>query len=335
MNKTMRTLVILFSVLILLGACTKKASENTQHSPSTQSKTTDTKTITDHAGNTVEIPVDPQRIASLHTMTTSVMLVELQASLIGTATRTKMPENKPYIRAVEELFGIKFEDTNYFNYGKKGGDIEQIKISTPDLIVGTINHSKVYNQLALIAPTVLIDPWNINAFDSYQDISQWVGRAELFTHKNKKYQEKLQKLKSQFNANPDTMTIVYVIPDPGKGELSVYKKYGSLGKVAEDLGFKPLDFVATQFPNNETGGRLSAEIICDLDADFFVSSYRSQLGQTPQTVEEHFDTITPGWRSCITAYKKGKFLSLNREMVDPHAFIAYDYILDEFEKYIK
>ena len=99
--------------------------------------------VTDHLGHTVEVPATPKRVASLHTMSTTVMLLDLGVPLIGTATRLKKPGNTPYIRSSEELFGVKFEDTDYYNYGKFGSDIEQIKLSAPDLIIGPVHmHAK-------------------------------------------------------------------------------------------------------------------------------------------------------------------------------------------------
>ncbi len=336
-EKTIRTLLILASVVILAGACTKKAAENTQHSSSiqsTQSETAETTTVTDHAGNIVEIPVNPQRIASLYTMTTTAMLIDLQVPIIGTATRTKMPENKPYIRYAEEIFGIKFEDTNYFNYGKKGKDLEQIKISKPDLIVGTINlHAKVYKRLSAIAPTILIDAFSADLFAVYRDLATWVNKRDYFDSQLSRYKNRLTEVKDTFTKDPGEQTLVYFHPLINKGKIYVAQHYGALTKVAHDLGFKRPDFIKQNFPDNKVHDILSAEIINELNADYIVSTYQNQLGETEETVSEAFDRIAPGWRDFLKAYRNDTFITLNREIAYPTCFKSYDYVLDQFEKY--
>ncbi len=336
MKNIIKTLLILSSVVILLGACTKKAAENTQHSPSVQANTAQTKTVVDHVGNTVEIPVNPQRIASLHTMSTSVMLIELGVDIIGTATRTKLPENQPYIRAVEELFEIKFEDTDYFNYGAFGKDIEQIKLSRPDLIIGTVKNEAQYEMLSSIAPTVLIDHYSPDMFKVYRDVATWVGKENIFEKHYQKYLKRVEKLRQQFTTDPATQTTVYLMARIDKGQLSVRQYYGSVTKVAYDLGLQRMEFVKQQFPDDDVGGNLSAEVVEEFaNTDYILSTYRNQTGETIETVYENFDSVSPGWREIIKAYENDRFIVFHRELAYPSSFISYNYVLDEFEKYIK
>lgn len=296
-----------------------------------------TKTVTDHEGRSVEVPVNPQRVASLHTMSTSVMLWDLGVPLIGTATRLKTDENnRPYIRSVEEIYGVKFQDTDLFNYGKFGADIEQIKASKPDLIVATIRHLKAKDQLEAIAPVVFVDYFNPDMFEMYGDVADWVGKKDVFDAKYAEYKKHLTQVKAMFKTtNPENMTAVYMHPYPGKAELLVRQHYGAVTKVAYDLGFKPLKFVQQQFPDNSVGGKLSSEVMGELNADYILSTYRNQFGETLESVYAGMDDVAPGWRDYMKAYQNNTFIAFNRENAYPSSFETYKYVLDGFAKHAK
>ncbi len=296
-----------------------------------------TKTVIDHEGRSVEVPINPQRVASLHTMSTTVMLWDLGVRLIGTATRMKTDEkNRPYIRSVEEIYGVKFQDTGLFNYGKFGSDMEQIKASKPDIIVATVKHLKAKEQLEAIAPVVFVDYFNSDMFKMYRDVAEWVGKKAVFDAKYAEYKKHLATVKAKFKTtNPADMTAVYLAPYAGKATLLVRQHYGALTKVAYDLGFNILPFVQQQFPNNGVGGKLSAEIIGELNADYILSTYRNQFGETLETVYKDMDDVAPGWREYMTAYQNNTFIAFNREKAYPSSFETYKYVLDEFAKYAK
>ena len=295
----------------------------------------DTKIVTDHEGRRVEVPVNPKRVASLHTMSTTVMLWDLGVPLIGTATRIKADENnRPYIRSVEEIYRVKFQDTQLFNYGKFGSDIEQIKASKPDLIVATMKHIKAKGQLESIAPVVFVDYFNPDMFKMYGDVAEWVGKKDVFDAKYAQYKQHLAKVKSMYKLqNPDTMTVVYMHPYPGKAELLVRQHYGAVTKVAYDLGFKPLKFVQQQFPDNGVGGKLSSEVIGQLNADYILSTYRNQVGETLESLYQGMDDVAPGWRAYMQAYLHDRFVAFNRENAYPSSFETYKYVLDTFAKH--
>ena len=335
--------MLLFTLLLILTqvSCTRQNTKAADAGKSQQAdapvKTVEMKTVTDHFGNTVEIPTDPKRIASLHTLSTTHMLWDLEAPLIGTATRLKAEDNnRPYIRSVEEVFNVKFQDTNLFNYGKKGEDIEQIKKSAPDLIVGTQEHSKQYQQLSAIAPTIIISQGTYNMFEIYRDLAEWVNKTAVFEQKRKQYLDKLAKTKTLFSQVPSKQTIAYALPLAGKAMFEARKHYGALTHVAYDLGFKIEPFIAQQFPKeDDIGGKLSAEYLPQIQADWLFSTYNNQRGETPETVYSGFDDIAPGWKDFIPAYQAQKIVVFPRESSRPMSFRVLDIVLDEFAKYAK
>ena len=292
-----------------------------------------TKTVTDHAGNTVEIPTNPKRIASMHTTTTSVMLTELGAPIIGTATRIKKSTKKPYIRGVEEVFGVKFEDTGYYNYGKAGKDLEQLKASKPDLIVATTRkHKKIFDKLSAIAPTVLVETEESQRIlDIYGDLASWVGKKDVFDTKYNAYQKHLKSVQAKFGGNGKTF--VYALPYVEEGSVRVLLNRGALTKVAYDLGLKQLDFVNKNVGDTEEKSMLSPELIGKLNANYFITTYSERSNETAETVYKDFEKLAPGWKKHIG--KNSVIVPFNREVAGVSAFKGFTYTLEKFEKLAK
>ena len=329
----MKLYVHIFLLLLLSFSCAKQSTEKeqTQVSPSNEIKK-----VTDHAGNKVEIPASPKRIASLHTLSTTAMLWDLGAPLIGTATRAKGDENnRPYIRGVEEVYGVKFQDLDLANYGAFGEDIEQIKASKPDLIVGTEYHVKNYKQLSIIAPTVIIEAGRPDPLPVFRDLAGWVGKSEQFNASYKKYQARLQQIKEKFSVAPEKQIIAYAHPFPGKAQYYACIYYGAFSRVAYDLGFKKLPFLEKQYKPTESCRKLSAETFGQMNPDWFLSTFRNQLGQTVEDIYKGFDDIAPGWREYNSAYKNEQMILLSREMADPMTFKSLNWVLDQLEQYAK
>ncbi len=298
-----------------------------------------TKTVIDHAGNTVEIPVNPKRIGALHYPVT-VMLVELEASIIGTSTRLKTPENKMYIRGVKELFNIDLEDTNYFQYGPGGKDIEQVKASQPDLLIGTPSHNDKYNLFSKIAPTLIIDHYSqnmpdMNTLKVYEDLARWIGQEKRYNKFYKQYKTRLEQVKGKFSTPPEKQTVTYLMSRLKAGTIVVNTHYGTFSRVAYDLGFQKPEYI-----NDKFGGYISdvvsAEVIGEFaNIDYILSTYRHQAGETEENVYSDFDVIIPGWRDSFKAYKHNTFIVANREIAFPISFKSCSYVLDMFEKHAK
>ena len=289
--------------------------------------------VTDHAGNQVEILKNPQRIASLHVMSATSILLDLQAPIVGTSTYIKMPENRPYIRGGEEIFGIKFADTNYFNYGHKGSDLEHIKASKPDLIIVTVKYqTKVFDKLTAIAPTVLIKRYTANIFDAYRDVSHWVGEGDIFEARYAQYQQKIVDFKVKYNSELSGKTFIYAVPRKGKAEIKIRQNSGIITQVLFDLGLERTAFLKETFKREDAGDEVSSEMIQSLDADWFFSTYTTESGQTPVSIDEGFDDVAPGWKTALSAYQNNQFIRLNREKAYSPTFVSVDYVLDALEQ---
>ncbi|MGF1763251.1 ABC transporter substrate-binding protein [Aliivibrio kagoshimensis] len=295
----------------------------------------ETMTVTDHAGNQVEIMKHPKRIASLHVMSATSILLDLQAPIVGTSTYIKLPENQPYIRGGEEVFGIKFADTGYVNYGHKGSDIEQIKASKPDLIIGTVKYqSKVFDKLSAIAPTVLIKRYTSNIFDAYRDVATWVGEEAIFEERYAQYQQKINDFKNKYSEELSGKTFVYAVPRKGKAEIKIRQNSGIITQVLFDLGLSRTQFLKDNFKRDDAGDEVSSELIQSLDADWFFSTYSSESGAKVESIDIAFDDVAPGWQSALNAYKTNQFIRLNREKAYAPTFVSVDYVLNALEQRI-
>ncbi len=337
----MRYILLALSFTCLFGACNQEAKTA---SPSTvDTKTVETRMVTDHFGNTVEIPTHPARIATLHGPSATVLLTELGLAdrIIGTATRIKSETGQPYIRGVEEIFGTTLEESGYYNYGPKGKDIEQIKLSKPDLIIGwEQNANSKYDILNSIAPTVILSTYSQDVakdiFKMYRDLASWVGSEKVFDEKYKKYQKKIKNIQSRLPQGFLERTIAYLAPHISKGKIGANLHNKAFTRVLYDIGLKPHPFLFEVLGDSGWNPDLSPEVIGGFyNADYILSTYRNQTGETVQTVLEGFDKVSEGWRDILHAYKNDNMLILNRELAATATFAGCHYVLDEFEKYIK
>lgn len=302
---------------------------------SLQSVAKETMIITDHAGNKVEVLKHPKRIASLHVMSATSILLDIDAPIVGTSTYIKLPENTPYIRGGEEVFGIKFANTDYFNYGSKGSDIEQIKASKPDLIIGTVKYQKkVFAKLSSIAPTVLIKRYTTNIFDAYRDVATWVGKKDLFDQNYAQYQQKIALFKDKYADELSGKTFIYAVPRKGQAEIKIRQNSGIITQVLFDLGLTRPQFLQDTFAPEDAGAEVSSELIESLDADWFFSTYTSQSGAGPESIDDGFNDVSPGWQFALSAYQNDQFIRLNREQAYTPTFVSADYVLNALEQQI-
>ncbi len=326
----------IYIFLLLSMSCARQNPSKGKQIAEPSAQPTATKTITDHVGNKVEIPRNPKRIASLHTLTTSVMLFDLEADLIGVSTRLKKDENnRPHIRGVEELYGVKFHDTQLFNYGKFGEDIEQIKLSKPDLIVGRLKNLKNYEKLSDIAPTVLINTEMTATYGVFKDLASWVGKEDEFRKKEKSYKKRIQSLKAKFSKDPKNQTVAYMHPYKGKAKYLTCRGYGAFTIVAYDLGFKNLPYVEQQLSDpNANCSKLSSETFGQFNPDWLLITYHHQFGETTSDVYSALDDIAPGWKNYNAAYKNKQIIIMNRAKTMT-SFKALNEVVNVFEKFAK
>lgn len=135
-----------------LAGCSAASAEPAASTPAAAS----THEVT-HARGTTEVPADPQRVVTLEPLELDTA-VALGITPVGAAVASNVSGIPAYLDAsgVEPVGTV------------PEPDLEAIAALKPDLILGTeARHSKLYDQLSAIAPTVFIatqaDPWRDNA----------------------------------------------------------------------------------------------------------------------------------------------------------------------------
>ncbi|SMO87070.1 ABC transporter substrate-binding protein [Paracoccus laeviglucosivorans] len=286
--------------------------------------------ITDHSGQQVELPVDPQRIVSLHDWTATVMVHELGGNLIGSSGRLDR-DGKYYIRSGRELYGLEFGDVQMASaHGKV--DLERIAMLEPDLIIGNSGDTLAYrDQLAQIAPTVMFDPMNGQPpMQNYRDLAGWIGRSAAFEAKKAEYDARIVALRKSLIGDGPAPSYVAMSPNPENGRLRIFRTYGAQTTVLDDLGFRRAE-ITDQVPETSQEAAFSAEMIGLLDADYIFTTHFDARGETPETVMEQMDQVAPGYRNVIPAVRAGRFVSMRRFQVYPTTFAAMDVVMKQLE----
>lgn len=288
----------------------------------------DTRTFTDGAGNIVDIPVQAERIVSLRGEQFTAPLVELGAPIVGSTGNLIEGVNngEPVIRGAYDLFHTTFSADGITHVGTSTQpDFEAIASLNPDLILLPDFRAEQYEQLAAIAPTVIINIWSNSARERYRRISDAAGRLNRF--------EKLQSV-YDFRLNEARALVEKMIGDPSKVSVAIaevrgdrfrtYKAYGAMSNVLDELGFSKPEII-----ENIEGERmdLSPEQVQLIDADFLVSSYAEHFRAPPEAIRGYWDAYVPGWNKVLHAPKHNQHIFIAREPMRALSFQSMSEVL--------
>ncbi len=225
-----------------------------------------TRTITDSLGRSVTIPQRPERVVALHDLDNAYAIASLGFAPIGIGSITlgdPFERLRPFGAIPETLQGA----TEVGLLAEP--DLETVANLRPDLILGTrLSHEKLLDQLAAIAPTVLID--NVGGDDvlaNQRFQADIVGVLDRFNARVAEYEAQVAGLRQQYADLFDTLE---------------YTRIDSFGTGSEDTflilsdltpGYKVLDDLGARRSNTNVGpaGELfptiSLETLADYDAD--------------------------------------------------------------------
>src|SRR5690554_2381199 len=108
----------------------------------------ETRSFTDDAGRTVEVPSHPQRIVTLHDSSLTTPLIELGIMPVGAFSRSG--EDGPYMRGAATLTGVTFANSGVVDVGGSPADLEAIAALEPDLIITATFQQTPLDQLQSI-----------------------------------------------------------------------------------------------------------------------------------------------------------------------------------------
>ncbi|OMF18855.1 hypothetical protein BK133_30335 [Paenibacillus sp. FSL H8-0548] len=258
----------LFIMLLLLvgtacGAVNNKGESTTpvSEAPATSSNATDSaanpsspsKIVKSEKGD-ISIPAEPKRVIGL-----SVVYPEFLYALGVTPIAVQN-----YHEEFQSYLEQPFKDTKKMGIAKIP-NFESILDSEPDLIIAPAWWSdKDYDQLSLIAPTVLLpqrDDWR----DELRDIGEVLGKQDAAEKVIEDLKIKEAKAKERLDELVKDETVLYlrimaksiVINGPNIDRGSF---------IHNQLGLKPVE----NFPQNESALSISLEVLPEYDADHII-----------------------------------------------------------------
>lgn len=275
----------------------------------------ETRSFTDDAGRTVEIPVRPQRIVSLHDLSLTVPLIELGVFPVGSHGRTT-PDGTPFIRSSKVLTGVDFDNSDIKFVGNLPADVEAVAALEPDLILTTAWQTADVAQLEAIAPTIVLNDDIRPAFEIFDVLAELTGTEDRLAVLKTRYQGQIAQIKRLI----DTGSISVSVVQANDGKLYIEHTYGTLGRVLRDAGFTfPAKVEA--IPAGESA-EFSAESLPDFDADFVFATYRTDTGQTPADAIGALETALPGFCQFLHACRENQFIVIPREEASAASYYA-------------
>lgn len=251
-------------VVSVLAGC--RASETTDKTASDTpdrkpgSSASETITVTDARGQ-VDIPAAPRRIVDLSG--NSDILSVLGYSVAGTANSdaydyTKFPSYLEDTLKGAEILGYSMQDTM---------DLEGILNLDPDLIIISSVQEKMYDQLQKVAPTLMIEPAQINWKEDIAAIAEMFGKEEIADKWLSAYEAKAQETGKEIKKKWGEDTTYLALLASG-GQLFVFDAAGIGSVMYEDMGLKKPTNMPVQ--ENISLPVISYEGLAEIDADYIL-----------------------------------------------------------------
>ena len=244
----------------------------------------------DHALGTTCIPQTPQRIVAVRSDSLATPLLDIGAPLVGTGFSI-MEDGSTYVRGASDIFGQAFVDAAGLTAvgDPNQPDFEIVTGLEPDLILLTAHQQDFYQQMALIAPTIVI-PGNQPFLEHLAMIADAAGMNGVYEERLAAYKAKIELIKERIG-NPQAITVSRLdIWDDG---LWYYPNWGAIDQVINDIGFaRP----PIQAEANENISALSFERLPEFDGDIVLASRAPRFGQTTDMLETQWDSVAPFWR---------------------------------------
>lgn len=266
----------------------------------------DTVSFTDDAGRTVEIPANPQRIASLQDLFFSVPLIELGVTPAGSHGRSNGDGTAPFMRSSKMMTGVDFDtaDITFLGTGTEI-DPEAVAAIEPDLIVLSTNQDP--ELFAYIAPTILLDFNVSDKFALYDRLAEITGTEDNLALLKTRYAQQLAQLKAVADTENISVNVIAAVED----QVRSYRHFAALGRVLDEAGFAMPEAVK----DVEYGlySDHSPELLPEMDADLVLVTYRAEQGETAQDAFDQLEAIVPGFCEFLTACQNGRVIAIPRD----------------------
>lgn len=274
-----------------------------------------TRAFRDDLGRTVQVPIHPLRIVSLHDLDITLPLIELGAPPVASHGRVA-PDGSRFLRAGKLLTGVDFDSGGIAFVGANAIDLEAVAAAKPDLIITLTTRDTPVAQLERIAPTVSLDHLKGGPEGLYGKLAELTGTKPRLAQLEARYRAQI----AQLRAVVDTGKVTVATLQANQGKITIFHTDRALGRVLRDAGFR-FPALLNSIPE---GGRLdvSAERLPDLDADLVFDTFRSDRGGGPAEEWAAMETVFPGFCDVLLACRGGRFLLLPRDETISNTYAA-------------
>ena len=301
------------TLMLLITACGATAAE--------------TRSFTDDLGRTVQVPLHPKRIVSMHDLDITIPLIELGITPVASHGRTR-PDGSHYLRASAALTGVDFANSDIQFIGSTDIDLEAIAAAKPDLIITEPNRNVPADRLQNIAPTVSIDHLQGSAPRIYQRLADLTGTQARLAVLDYRYRAEIRQLRALL----DTSRISVSVIQANGGKITVHHSYHALGRALRDAGFRFPPLVEA-IPDGQRID-VSAERLPELDADYVFATWRSDTGGKPDDELKAMEAVMPGWCDFMRACRQGRYILLPREEVISNSYAAFSLMVAQITSHI-
>lgn len=310
------SVVMVISLLVTI-ACNNNSPESTT---SKLASSTEAYRLVKDAIATVKVPLNPQRIITLHGTALESVLA-LGEKPVGTVLNGKLETQPDFLRWQlndVELLGAFSEPS-----------LEKILLLQPDLILN-LDTTNIHSQLSQIAPVVVskYDPAN-SWQPSLRLYASALGKSAMAEEIIANYHQRLSDLKTQLAQEPTpiTVSVIRIYPD----SITVYQSDSFSGSILKDAGISrpPLQ--------SQPGVQklISQELISEADADvIFYWAYGDDYYSKSDRLEKSLNRLTsdPLWLQ-LKAVKQGKVYQVPDYWIG-YGVLAANAVIDDLEKYL-
>ncbi|AWC34010.1 iron-hydroxamate ABC transporter substrate-binding protein [Bacillus cytotoxicus] len=298
---------LIFVVLATVGCSSKK-----EETRATEQKTK----VVKHAKGEATIPVNPKRIVDLSGSSEELLL--LGHKPIGTANTYK---DKIQGHLQEKLKGVKAVGW----YWAPKVDLEAVTALKPDLIILNNRQLKIYDQLAKIAPTVVLETNLENWRDKFKEVGKLFDEEKKATQWIANYDKKAASLSKQIKEKTKDENFMFLAITPQN-----FRVYGNFGY--GDILFNDLKLPATKGTDlKQTMAQVSLEGLVAFQPDqMFIVNFG---GEADKVYEDYKNSAI--WKDN-KAVKNNHVYEVSNEVFNTKAFnpIGKDMLIDEIAKQI-
>jgi iron complex transport system substrate-binding protein len=310
-------IMIVIATLVVVGCSNNLRQQNTSQLASFSSA--EYRPVKDAIAE-VQVPVNPQRLVTLHGTALESVLA-LGEKPVGTTFNGDRDRQPDFLKdKLNDVTNIgSFEEPN----------LEKILLLKPDLILD-LDTASIYSLLSKIAPTIVTEYNPANSWQPNLKIyAEALGKPELAQEIIANYYDRLENFKAEIKkkGKPITVSVIRIYPQG----ITFYQPDSFCGSILKDAGLSrpPLQ--------NKEGGQqlISQELISEADADIiFYWAYGDDYSSKSDRIQNSLEQFKsdPLWQQ-LNAVKQGKVYQVPDYWIG-YGPLAANAVIDDLYKYI-